>query len=249
MKKPLVLVQVFILWAAALSAQTQAKGLSAIEIPITPDTTGNLVAALCCTPTEQLKREDTCAHKMILPAGKNQKAGEDLSVAVGLICQRVTENATVIALNGEWVVFPKQGAEGRRFVVNCNSSRAFRMADSSQSAPPSESIQIALSNPPAPKPVNPPAPTGGGKGKSAPPDKANSNLKELEKTVNEHKKLIQSLRQDLDKLGVADQELEKKLKALEEAQKNSCIRIEDSFKGREEVMIAVGGSILRFLGV
>lgn len=249
MKKPLVLVQIFILWAATLSAQAQAKPLSEIKIPIAPDASGKPVATLCCTPYEQFKKEDACAHVLVLPAGKNQAAGDSLSVAVRLLCKSLKESATVIAPKGEWLVFPKGGPENQLFVVNCNSSQAFKIVDSSQPVPSSEPIQSALSNPPAQKPADPPATTGGGKGKPAPPDKASSNLKELEKTIDEQKKLIQSLRQDLDKLGVADQELEKKLKALQEAQKNSCIRIEDSFKGREEVMIAVGGSILRFLHV
>jgi hypothetical protein len=250
MKKLLVLAQIFILWAAALPAQTQAKPLSEIKIPIAEDASGKPVATLCCTPHEQFKKEDACSHVLVLPAGKNQAAGGSLSVAVRLVCKSLKESATVIASKGEWLVFPKGGPENQLFVVNCNSLQAFKMTDTWQPATPPGKIQISASNPPSdPKPVDPPADPAGDKGKPAPPDKANSNLKELEKTINEQKKIIQSLRQDLDKLGVADQELEKKLKDLEEAQKKSCIRIEDSFKGREEVMIAVGGSILRFLHV
>lgn len=251
MKKPLVLVQIFILWAAALSAQTQAKPLSEIKIPIAADASGKPVATLCCTPHEQFKKEDACAHVLVLPAGKNQAAGGSLAVAVRLVCKSLKESATVIASKGEWLVFPKGGPENELFVVNCNSLQAFKMTDTSQPATPPGKIQISASNPPSdPKPVDPPADPGGDKGKPAASDnRVNGRLKDLEKVVDEQKKLVEDLRQEVKALGAADQELEKKLKALQEAQKNSCIRIEDSFKGREEVMIAVGGSILRFLHV
>lgn len=227
MNKVLALVLVLLLGAVAVIAQ---EGEHRIVIP-TESSGGSKDAVVCCTPVD-FKPGEICAQ-----VRRYQAQGESASLLVADLCDDLRKDVA-----REWLVSAAAQPGEVLYRIDCEAERAWRPGGTQPTA--SASPSTVNKNPPASAP-----PASGGKGKPAAPEKANSNLKELEKTISEQKKLIQSLRQDLDKLGVADKELEKKLKALEEAQKKSCIRIEDNFKGREEVMIAVGGSILRFLHV
>lgn len=251
MDKRQIVAVLLAFWAMAAVAQ---KSQDSITVATDPDSNGRS-AVLCCTPADLYSsKEQTCLHTWSHPGG-----GKSLNLTVKLLCDDLRSSASIVAPDGDWYVFRKAQPTQGLFLVNCNSRKAWMVEPHPAAAPspdpdPPSSGNVQAAN------SSPQASGNAGTSKQANPEKLNKRLDKFEQDLKEQKTAVKSLQEDLKQRTTENQELEKKIKALredvlkqlrtvEDAQKNSCIRSNDKYQGRDEVTIAVAGGVLRFLKV
>lgn len=238
-----------------LSAQ---EGQKVIQLPTDKDPAGSTMVALCCTPSDLFRENETvqnCTHQW------TRKGASDLSMRVENLCDELKAEATVVALDSVWYVSRKSEPGKALFRIDCKTERAWRIGIAPSPAPTAAAQSPAPPPAQAPQVASSPPPADTGKDRQAKAtEKVNSRIKDLEKTLAEQKRAMEELKKALEARGVADRKIEKrldtletdlieKLRTLEEAQKSSCYRTDDRYQGQEEVTIAVAGSVLRFLRV
>jgi hypothetical protein len=243
----LVFVVLLLGWAAGLVAEIK-KGQPSIKISTEIDSAGKRRVSICCTPKEQYGSNQSCAYEWNGPAKV-----DSYQTSVRLLCDALKKEAPVVAQNGEWILSRRTKSQQPLFLINCNTSLAWPEEPPSSSPLPTDSQSPATSAsvPPSSSSSDPQASSTDSKEKGL-----GQRLKSLEKAFLLQEKALQVLEDEFKRRGAADRErdkaiesLQKELRALEEEQKNSCIRLEDRHQGNDEVMISVAGSVLRFLKV
>jgi hypothetical protein len=244
-RKILSLIFVVLLfgWAGGSAAESQ-RGKKRITVKAEIDPSGKREVSLCCTPLEQFGSNQSCAYEW---KGPTKVDAYDASIKT--LCDALRKEAPIVAHNGEWMLSRKTQSHQPLFLINCNSSLAWPQAPPA-SPPVDPKPQAPSANPsPASSSTNPKASAADSKEKDS-----GQRLKNLEKAFLLQEKALQILEDELKKREAADREHDKKIetlqKAVEEDKKNnSCARLEDRHQGNDEVMIAVAGSVLRFLKV
>jgi len=247
MRKFLLLLVALGLWSRGLSAQ---KPSDTITVPTQSDATGNSEAVLCCTPFDLYPHQRSCSYEWTVPGNRNKT-----TLAVKNLCDDLKGAAPITAPVEIWYVSLKGDPSNPLYRVDCRTNQATALSTPSSSAPP-------VSPPPASPPTQQVAKPQEAPDTSDPKirpavAKLNDRVDELEKTLKDQRRSVQNLQEELGNLrSTGGRDLEKQLKeildrlrALEEAQKSSCFRIDDRYKGQEEVLIAVAGGVLRFVKI
>lgn len=244
----LILVLLLFGWAGGLVAESQ-RGKKRITIQAEIDPSGKRAVSLCCTPLEQFGLSHRCAYQWKGPVDVDAK-----DTSVKAFCEILKKEAAVVVQKGEWVLSRRAEPQHVLFLINCNT-----MLGWSEEALPSF-LRPAATQTPATSAPAPPTPSPSAQpvvtSDSKTTEKIHKRVRDLEEALAEQKKAMQALEEELKKRGATDREQDKKIETLQkdfravgEGQKNSCVRFEDRHQGTDEVMIAVAGSVLRFLKV
>jgi hypothetical protein len=247
---------VFLLLFLQALEPTAAKGRKVITVAPEPDPAGGgTTVALCFTPSSQFTSRVLCAQVLTYPMTGNPRDNK-FSLQVKLVCEDLKREAHVVASADEWYVSQRGRPDQPLFMINCNSKLAWP-AD-----PALFPVSLASGSDAPPQPPDPQSSAhSGGEDRQTRIETLSSRLSDLEESLKQQKRTVQRLQEEILNLRSAgDHSFEKKLDALrketldkllalEEAQKNSCYRIDDQYKGQDEVMIAVAGGVLRFVKV
>lgn len=240
------------LWAPGLLAQ---KSLENITVPTEPAPAGGTQASLCCTPLRLFTERDNCRHEW-----RHQATRNSLSLEVKTLCDYLKQTAKDVPLDSGWYVATKADPTVPLYRIDCSSNRASSLIQARSSPPPESPSAAPSPTQPAAEPADLPAAREGGVRPEA-IKKLNSRLDGMEKDLKEQKGAFEGLQEDVEslrsggqrdlerKLEALRKEILERLRALEDAQRNGCYRIDDRYKGQDEVLIAVGGGVLRFVKV
>jgi hypothetical protein len=246
MKTPRFGLTVLVLFCATAEAQSELTVPRSL-VHETPG--GDPVVSFCLLTNQQTECTQPFAVRVICCNAANEAVVKDTDLCLAIQEQLPYQSGVVVA---------QRQPQHRLWRLSCQDPKAPRLKQMANQ-PPVTAVPPASK---APKPV--PAEVAVGSSKPAAPnvwrEKLDERLAGLERAVKaveaktqaleEERKLRVAMDAEIERrLEALRQELTAKIGALEQAQKNACVRQDGRLGERPEVLIAVAGGVLRFLEV